>query len=283
MATALPIDWGTVDARDRRVIVVASQKTADDLQGRIDWRAISDGDVPLSTLASNAVEAIPALRLYRLFVEWLGNRSKFPYPVLEPSTARTIFKFPLNHPNDGLVYACSPAEPMHYVPLSGFHRYMYEFKMAAFHELCAALGAKQCKVVYAEVDGRETTAHAHVTGIPSTWGSISVGGKSEHNEKHSQDATVVMSFPPPTGSPTGADTGWLVGEPTWISMQRLRLERGLEKYRAEFSYADDMGVDAEAAAKIGRIGLKIGGQFEAMQKRKWIFDVEFWPMKSPRG
>jgi hypothetical protein len=70
------------------------------------------------------------------------------------------------------------------------------------------------------------------------------------------------------------------GEPTWGVMQRLRFERNLERYRAEFSYFDDMGIDANVAAKIAGVGLNIGGEFKQMHQRKWIFDVEFWPRET---
>ena len=66
-----------------------------------------------------------------------------PYPVLDPVVARNMFQFPLDHPIDSLAYACSEAEPLLYVPLSGFHRYMYEAKMAAFSKLCSNLGANR--------------------------------------------------------------------------------------------------------------------------------------------
>jgi hypothetical protein len=154
---------------------------------------------------------------------------------------------------------------------------MYEAKLAAFQELCAGLGARRCTVLYAEEDGKDVTAHASVSGIPSPYGPVSTAAKGHYEHETAESARVFAEYPRPTHPLTAITTGWLAGEPTWTSMQKLRLERGSEQFRAEFSYSDDMGIDAEVAAKISKVGIKIGGSFESFRKRKWMFDVAFWP------
>lgn len=67
---------------------------------------------------------------------------------------------------------------------------------------------------------------------------------------------------------------------TWVVMQKLRLKHNLQKWRVEFSYVDDMDINAEVAAKLIRFGIDIWGNFEKMHRRKWIFDVEFWSLKT---
>jgi hypothetical protein len=63
-------------------------------------------------------------------------------------------------------------------------------------------------------------------------------------------------------------------------MEEIRLEDGVDSWGADFSYTDDMGVSAEVAAKIQGMGLQIGGKFEELHRRKWKFEVEFWPHPS---
>jgi len=216
--------------------------------------------------------------LEELFNKFIINKDAFPFPVLDPVDARKQFRFPVNHPVDGVAYACSETEPDLYVPLARFHQYMYEAKLAAFHNLCANLGARRCIVVYAEEDGKDITFNIGVSGIPTQTGTISGNVGAGFSQRKSESAKVFAEYPKPNRPITGSQSGWMNGEPTWVMMQKERLERNLLKYQAEFTYLDDMGINADLAANIAGFGINIGGKFEEMHRRKWIFDVEFWPL-----
>lgn len=66
------------------------------------------------------------------------------------------------------------------------------------------------------------------------------------------------------------------GEPTWNTLQKIRLEKDVNNYTAEFSYVDEMGINADVAGSLNGIGLNIGGSFEEIKKKKYKFEVEFW-------
>jgi hypothetical protein len=298
MTIEVPVKWQEVDARDRRLIIVAYPQNSEDLKSEVDWKKVVAGTLPLGSGLAGAAGvagaasvaltvglpflAAPALAAagWKAWLRWHAARQKraiLPYPVLDPVTARSVFTFPIGHPVEGLVYACSEADPLRYVPLAGFHRYMYEAKMAAFHELCAALGARRCTVVHEGSDDRKWNGKAEFSGTPLNANPVSAGVDASKHLKSEEAAKTLYEYPKPVAPPHEVNSGWVVGEPSWGSMQRLRLTRDLKHFHGEFSYADDMGVDAEVAAKISGIGLKIGGSFEGVLRRKWEFDVEFWP------
>lgn len=221
----------------------------------------------------------PLWSIYR----WISGSKSLPYPIFNMAETRDLFSYPVNHPIDGGVYACCDAEPKLYVPLASFHRYMYEAKMSAFNLLCANLGVRRCSVVYAEENGKEVSAKINASGIPTSAGPVSVNAKVRSVSNSNENASVFTEYPQPKSLPIETYSVWMNGEPTWATMQTLRLEKNLERYQAEFDYSSDMGVDGGVAAKVSEIGLSIGGKYEEMKRCKWVFDVEFWPRKSLIG
>src|SRR5690606_32153979 len=89
----------------------------------------------------------------------------------EIGEAREKFRFPVNHPIDGVMYSCSDLEPDLYVPVAGFHDYMYQARLNAFIEMCGGLGAKEIKILYAEENGKDITAKVKGKNIPTSVGN----------------------------------------------------------------------------------------------------------------
>ncbi len=279
------MDYAGVDSRDRRLVIITSSNRQDILRGKIDWKLVAEETLPLgSSIVGGIISGLllgpSILSPYFLWkiLKHTKNVPRLPYPVFDIVEARDQFKFPINHPVDGGVYACCDAEPMLYVPLASFHRYMYEAKVSAFQQLCANLGVHRCTIVYAEENGSDITAKFAASSIPTQVGPISLDVKGERNRNSRENASVFAEYPYPNTLPTRTNTNWMNGEPTWTMMESLRLERNLERHRAEFNYSSDMGVSGDVAAKIAKVGLSIGGKYEEMKHIKWVFDVEFWPM-----
>lgn len=308
------MDYREIDARDRRLVIVVSPELASSLLPSLKWDPAKDGNPPLATSTSVVAAAlleglgeglastlgilvttaaviggaalagpIAAVAFGTVAGKVLGNKKDAkpkipPYPIFELKLAREQFEFPTNHPIDGLVYACCDAEPNHYVPLASFHRYMYELKMGAFQKLCSNLGARHASILYAEEDGRDITAQIVASGIPTQVGPASVTAEAGSHHQSSERARILARFPQRTRPLRKTESGWMNGEPTWRTMQEIRLEDGVDSWEADFSYTDDMGVRAEVAGKILGMNLKIGGEFEKIHPRKWKFEVEFWPI-----
>lgn len=250
------------NVNERQIVIIASPEKLKNLNKEVDWRT-----------AIGLVAWPVGYAAYKYF----STETPYPYPVFDLKASRNTFEFPVNHPVDGQVYACCEASPDLYVPFAFFHQYMYQSKMAAFLKICADLGAKRCKVTYAEENGKDISANFGVSDIPTEMGNVS-GDANVSSKKHSSSAAAVFAeFPQPKGQIKGSSSRWMNGEPTWIAMQESRLGNGLDKFRAEFTYSDDLGIKGDLAAKISKIGLSIGGKYEEMSRKKWVFDVEFWP------
>lgn len=277
-------NYAAIDVRDRRIVILASKNKIKELKSQINWTFALSTSLPLASGINIRRAIMPMPPSFpgiptggiALILLLLMHNKKFPYPIFDFDTARDQFDFPVNHPVDGGVYSCCDAEPSLYVPLRDFHRYMYEAKMSAFQEICANLGVRTCNVVYAEENGKKLDLNSKFTDIPTQAGIATLqaqgGAKSNEEEK----VTIFMEYPRPKNPPMTTVTRWINGEPTWKTMQKLRLERDLQHYRAEFEYSSDMGVNAEVAAKVNKMGLDIGGKFQKIKCRKWIFDIEFW-------
>jgi hypothetical protein len=61
-----------------------------------------------------------------------------------------------------------------------------------------------------------------------------------------------------------------------MSMNNMRRLNHLSEIGAEFNCVDEMGIDANLAAKIVGKGFSIGGQFHEMVKIRLNYHVVFW-------
>jgi hypothetical protein len=185
--------------------------------------------------------------------------------------AAKMFDFPPGHPIDGTAYACCEVVPYLYVPIASFHELMWQNKMSSFSTLCSRLGAKFVKVSYAEEDGKDISGKIGVSGVAEA--------SAEYKKGHKVGARIFREYDLPEQSLVETGEGWLVSEPTWISMQEERIHGNLRKSIVEVNYDDEMGISSEVAATFKGIGIKIGGSYKDFSKKKWIFEVEFWPKK----
>jgi hypothetical protein len=263
-----------IPVHERRIIIVASRSFIKNRGKEIDWRKLG-------------IDWITPLKLYYVLFKSLSKLQNpvhhykrgenMQYPVFEPNQAIHYFVFPPQQPKDGLVYACCDIEPNLYVPLAQFHTFMYQHKMSAFTELCSNLGAKSCEVVYSEEEKTKSTKSIKVTNVPTKLGPASTDIGIDSNSLRSESASVFFSFPKPKKEIKEYHSNWMNGEPTWVTLQKLRLERDVDNYRAEFNYTDDMGINVKVASSIAKSGIDIGGSFNNILKRKYIFNVVFWP------
>ncbi len=264
----------SIPVQNRRLSIVATEETAKKLSKEIDW-----GKAFLHYITPYRLPIEFVISLFKKENPFEKYQKKIPYPVFDINIALNNFNFPPQHPKDGIMYACCDIEPDLYVPISTFHNYMYQHKMSAFNEMCASLGAKTCRVRYAEENDIDITAKLNASNIPSQVGILDGGANSSYKNTNKEGLNTYFSFPKPAKPITEYKSNWLNGEPTWVSLQKIRLERDVDRYTAEFNYIDEMGISVDIAASINKIGINIGGTFNKIIKRKFIFDVEFWPKK----
>lgn len=258
-----------IPIHERQISIFASEKTKEELK-ILDWKSIGT-DLLFANIFTIGFRFLKEGQILRD-----SYYKDIPFPIFDINIARKSFRFPPLHPKDGLVYASSDIEDDLYVPLSSFHKLMYESKMSAFTKLCSSLGAKSCRILYAEENEKDITAKVTAKNIPTNGGTVDSSIVSTFNNKNNQDVDLFMSFPR-AKKIYKYETKWMNGEPTWQTLQEIRIENDIEKCIAEFNYTDEMGVTTNIASSLNGMGLNVGGKFEECKKIKYKFEVEFWP------
>jgi RNA polymerase subunit RPABC4/transcription elongation factor Spt4 len=187
------------------------------------------------------------------------------------SKALELFHFPPNHPIANTAYAMADVYPDSYVPLSGFHEYYKLRKHQAFTELCAALGAKEIDIESAVINDQTLDVYGDISSVISNLGlGINAHENSETGMK------VAFRFAESNNEIRDYDSPWLQTEPSWMAMNNMRRKSHLAELGADFNYTDEMGVNANAAAKFAKMGVNIGGKFTEMTKIHLSYHVVFW-------
>lgn len=277
----------------RRIIVIDSDGDNSKLLKKFDWKNIltSKKDIEFFKSLYNHKKNLKndnrtifqkfkdkLIEEYNDGLDALYSKKETPFLVLKPEEVINKFTFPPSHPQEKYVYATSDINPTLYIPISRFHKYMYESKMASFSKLCSSLGAKSCRILYAEENGKDITSKVKIQNIPTPKGILDSQTNLEYSSKSHENVDVYMSFPQCSNIYKLEDE-WLNSEPTWQSLQQIRLENDIEKYTAEFNYIDDLGVNLNIANSLNKIGFNIGGTYDEYKKIKYKFEVEFWIKK----
>lgn len=195
----------------------------------------------------------------------------------EISYCNNNFNFPPQHPQKGIVYTCPDFESGFYIPVSNFHQHCLKLKESAFIEMCAHLGAKTIILIEEIEDDIKTKIDTKADNIPSQNGNVTAGVKSEYKKNQTSSEKVSFSFPKPLKhNSTNYKSKWIDTEPTWRTLQKVRLENKVSIYNAELNYTDEMGVTTDFAGKLNGMGLNIGGSFNKIKKVERKYKVIFW-------
>ena len=188
------------------------------------------------------------------------------------------FKFPPQHPHKGIVYSCTDMEPLYYLPIANFHKFTLDLKECAFIEMCAHLGAKEIILKEEKIDNVKSKINLEVENIPTQSGNFSSDLRNEQFENSNVKNSLSFSFPKPTKKLIEEEynSKWIDTEPTWKTLQKVRLENNVLEYIAEFNYNDEMGINTELSAKLINSGFNIGGEFNKIKKVERIYKVIFW-------
>jgi len=194
--------------------------------------------------------------------------SDFPHYTI--SEAKKLFKFPPNHPIIDTAYAMAEVLPNSYITVSSFHEYLKQTKHTEFIKLCASLGAKEIQLESVEINERKLDIKSDVASIKSAGLGIGITQNKETG------ANIAYKFPYSNRGIKEFDSPWLHTEPTWNTMNELRRNSGLLQVGAEFTYLEEMGINAELSAKFLKFGIEIGGNFQELTKIRLVYNVIFW-------
>lgn len=268
--------------RNDRIVLFASENEIKKLDKQINWKQLAI-DVGLKIIGNNIGGIVWNILQYNfsnnkndIFSKY---KKKSPYKIMDINALPLSLKFPPQHPIDGVLYASCDCEPNYYVPFSDFHTYMSQCKMSEFIYLCANLGAKDCRIMYAEENGKNITAELQLKNILTEAGDLSIKQKFSLSKKKEEKNSFLFTFPRPINDIRETQSLWLNGEPSWRMLQKLRLENDVQKSSVDCNYSDEMGITTALATSLSKAGFNLGGTFKKINKTKYTFDVDFWPKK----
>lgn len=208
-----------------------------------------------------------------------------PVAILDPETAKINFDLNPEPATNWSIYVKSPANPHVLIPFESFHRYVYQSKMGAFLQICNVLGAKNMKVYYSQKDKTTKEVQVNANAIGTYEGAqAQMNAKTEHT--HGEIANFTMVCMGTSGViHSSIKSPWLDSEPTWHALVkcRTRAMNPVIKCDQRFEYLDDYRVNVKTKAAFEKSGIQVGvgvdTKFEKFQKIRWIFEVEFHPVK----
>ena len=68
---------------------------------------------------------------------------------------------------------------------------------------------------------------------------------------------------------------WYYHESLWQAMVNMRLNGGLLKFQVDLDYLDDFGINVDLNAKVNKLKLNTGGNFNEYESTVWHFEGEF--------
>lgn len=197
-------------------------------------------------------------------------------PMIEIDHARKELNFPVGHPIEGDLYATSEIDSSRYVPISNFHRDMYQSKLSFFMKFCSDLGVKNCRMSEVRQNGKKLNFNVeYEQNLPNAKSAIGSTNKLDSNSLLNSNG--VFSFPKPNHKLEKTESKWLVTEPTWKTMQEIRINRDISSYEVEFNMDNDFGINSNTLVKFGKNKFKIGGEFKELSKLSYTYKIEFWP------
>lgn len=197
-----------------------------------------------------------------------AHREHLPLLVVSTSQAASL-TFPYGPPLARVVYVGDPGIAGKYYPVSGFHRYMFQAKVAEAQKLLIGLGATEISIEYVEGFGREAGGDLAVAGSEDAGG----GSHATSNRRSRAESTMRLAPTKPPHIPDGLV--WFSSEPLWRAVADARLESGLLSYSLEVNYTEDFGINANLNAKIANVGLEAGGKFQECRATTWRLNVTF--------
>lgn len=181
-----------------------------------------------------------------------------------------LFKLPPGHPRDKVVFAAHPAERRSYLPLSDFHRQVFEHKFAELLSLLMHLGATKIQVRQVEGWGHSFTERLSIGISP-----IAVKQKGGVSDKASRELLYEAELNGTSEPVIPPNLVWYPHERTWQQVAQGRLEFGLKNFGLNLQYQEDYGIDFDLKAKVQQCGLELGGGFEKCQSTTWEMSGSF--------
>jgi hypothetical protein len=178
-----------------------------------------------------------------------------------------MLDFPPGHPQERVLYVQHPVELVEYLPAAYFHHRVFEHKFWEAVRVLMSLGASQLHVM-------------HVAGWADEFAAsikTPTGFRPRLDGKRGRGARLLF-----VGELEGSESAeippglvWFKSEPSWQAIAEGRIKRGLKHFTMEVRYVDDFGVNAGLETAAGKVGLGLGGKFQAHKATIWWIDATF--------
>ena len=264
----------------RRLLYASEEKLQELMQQQ-------ETQLVISALSVNIQFSSWLLDLFRDIVTRKNNRievfkrkyeRKYNLEIITKDDITENMKFPINHPVDGGVYANSDINPNYYCPIANYHEYLQDLKKNDFLKLCSSLGAKSIKLVSECNIDKDLSSKNKISFFREQQIDASFGISHKTNELNSVEYTFEKNI----SSIYEYNSPWFNEEPSWKTMQEMRLENNLLHQRVSYSYYDDFGINAGFAAKMIQIGATLGGDFHNINRIQKIYEIDFWPQSEKK-
>ena len=297
------IDFDKLKLEERRIILVATDRRYAELVQGVDWSKILKLIV-LSTLnpfhiyKRIAEECFGQLIVNNSYLgdtfkklsvtmpskqgggisDWFKSfyqKGEILIPHLCPADAARRYNFDLGGLEDGSVYVLNPCSPKHYLSPALYDERIAQEKLAAFLQIASALGAKKVELKSGEALSTERNGKM---GVPLPNIAAQLGLNVSFKDKQTVDRQVCAEFAEPSRAPYSPPDldKWREMDPTLDSMVKMRLNGQILKQGVSLSFGSTFGIASEITAKMGKLGLNVGGEYREVANSRWAFEVEFW-------
>lgn len=271
----------TLSYPQRQLIVVESDEAVEVVRGEPAEDAESNWAMEVGTAALGAAGiagavASAAVDLWK--ARERADSEELPFLVVTNSQADSL-SFPNGHPRPNVVYAGDPGVAGDYYPVSSFHRFLFEGKVAEALRLLRSLGATEIAIEYLE--GFNRGAGVDLSLSAPAGAGVEVGGGVAQTSEASSSAKTTMLLSPTMPAQIPKDLIWFSQELLWQEVANARLESGLRAFTIDVNYTEDFGINANLKAKIAKVGLEAGGTFTEYQHTVWKLSGTFAEQLSP--
>ena len=210
--------------------------------------------------------------LIEIFLGYLSRkRQKDDLVLIIPRSFSSHLKLPPSHPLDqNFVYVAHPTDPNTYLPISEFHRFVFEDKCKELLNILTYLGAKSITIRHVHGWSDNITIKLGAN-IPNASMDAGGGKQSDRQSKILYTAKLNNTRKPALPS----QLAWYHHESLWQAMATMRLKGGLTEFQVDLEYSDDFGINATLKSRINKIGMNVGGNFVEHQSTVWHFEGTF--------
>ena len=276
----MPRGTANIDHRDRPVILIATNRGVRHLAlTALKRKALNRLPFRVWTTLYEAVEGAVQADAANRLLGALDGLLDLGHPVYlyEPADAVRLFQFDIGQaPRDGAIYVQHPMFPDSYISPDQYGQRLAREKDAAFRQLASALGAKELRLVSAEL---KESRGWFGGGASLKKAAAQVGIKASFSESGMVMKAVYSQLGRPNESPKVPThlKCWVDMDADLRTMANQRIQNNLLHDSVAIEIQEAMGFGSSVAAKLAGQGISVAGSYERIYHSIWFYEVDYWP------